>query len=43
MKQKRHTLDQIIGKLRRADVLLGKDVKVPETCVNQHRLQNWLS
>ena len=32
MKQKRHTVDQIIGKLRRADVLLGKDVKVPEIC-----------
>ena len=32
MKQKRHTVDQIIGKLRRADILLGKDVKVPEIC-----------
>ena len=29
---KRHTVDQIIVKLRRADVLLGKDVKVPEIC-----------
>jgi transposase-like protein len=25
-------LDQIIAKLRRADVLLGKDTKVPEIC-----------
>ena len=31
MSQKRHTVDQIITKLRRADVLLGK-VKVPEVC-----------
>ena len=32
MKQNRHTVDQIIGKLRRADVLLGKQVRVPEIC-----------
>ena len=32
MKQKRHTVDQIIEKLRRADVLLGKGSKVPEVC-----------
>ena len=32
MSQKRHTVDQIIAKLRRADVLLGKDTKVPEIC-----------
>ena len=32
MKQNRHTVDQIIAKLRRADVLLGKDTKVPEIC-----------
>ena len=32
MKQKRHTVDQIIAKLRRADVLLGKGSKVPEVC-----------
>jgi|TARA_B100000446_G_C10431005_1_gene298209 transposase-like protein len=25
-------VDQIIAKLRRADVLLGKDTKVPEIC-----------
>ncbi|MEO2019304.1 MAG: hypothetical protein ABGZ53_33640 [Fuerstiella sp.] len=30
MKQKRHTVDQMIAKLRRADVLLGKGTKVPE-------------
>ena len=32
MSQKRHSADQIIVKLRRADVLLGKDTKVPEIC-----------
>ena len=32
MKQKRHTVDQIIAKLRRADVLLGKGSKAPEVC-----------
>ncbi len=32
MKQKRHTVDQIIPMLRRADVLLGKGTKVPEIC-----------
>jgi putative transposase len=32
MKQKRHSVDQIIAKLRRADVELGKGQKVPEVC-----------
>jgi putative transposase len=32
MKQKRHTTDQIIEKLRRADVELGKNQKVPDVC-----------
>ncbi len=32
MSQKRHTVDQIIAKLRRADVFLGKGTKVPEVC-----------
>ena len=32
MSQKRYSVDQIIAKLRRADVLLGKDTKVPEIC-----------
>ena len=32
MSQKRHSVDQIIAKLRRADVLLGQDTKVPEIC-----------
>ena len=32
MKQKRPTVDQIIHKLRRADVALGKGQKVPEVC-----------
>ena len=32
MSQKRHAVDQIIAKLRRADVLLGKGMKVPEVC-----------
>ena len=37
MSQKRHSVDQIIAKLRRADVLLGQDTKVPEIC---KQLQN---
>ena len=32
MKQKRHTVDQVISKLRQADVQLGKGKKVPEVC-----------
>mgnify|MGYP001815569151 CR=1 FL=1 len=32
MKQKRHRVDQIIPKLRQADVELGKGKKVPEIC-----------
>jgi len=32
MKQNRHTVDQIIASLRRADVELGKGKKVPEIC-----------
>ena len=32
MPQKRHTLDQIVAKLRKADVELGKGKKVPEIC-----------
>ena len=32
MKKNRHTVDQIIVKLRRADVELGKGRKVPEIC-----------
>ena len=32
MEQKRHSADQIIAKLRRADVLLGRGIKVPEVC-----------
>ena len=32
MKQKRHTTNQIIAKLRQADVELGKGKKVPEVC-----------
>ncbi len=32
MKQNRHTVDQVIMKLRRADVELGKNKKVPEIC-----------
>jgi len=32
MSQKRHNVDQIISKLRRADVELGKGTKVPEVC-----------
>ena len=32
MKQNRHTVDQIIAKLRRADIELGKGKKGPEVC-----------
>ena len=32
MALKRHRVDQIISKLRRADVELGKGKKVPEVC-----------
>ena len=32
MKQNRHTTEQIIEKLRQADVALGKGQKVPEVC-----------
>ena len=32
MKKNRHTTDQIIEKLRRADVALGKGEKVPDVC-----------
>ena len=32
MSPKRHSVDQIISKLRRADVELGKGKKVPEVC-----------
>ena len=32
MPQKRHTADQIVAKLRKADVELGKGKKVPEVC-----------
>ena len=32
MPQKRHTVDQFVAKLRKADVELGKGKKVPEVC-----------
>ena len=32
MPQKRHTLDQVVAKLRKADIELGKGKKVPATC-----------
>ncbi len=32
MKSNRHTVEQIIAKLRRADVEIGKGKKVPEIC-----------
>ena len=32
MPQKRHTVDQIIAKLRRADVELGNGKTVPDAC-----------
>lgn len=30
--KKRHSPEQIVGKLRQADVALGKGLKVPEVC-----------
>ena len=45
MKQKRHTTDQIIAKLRQADVELGRGKKVPEVCrileVNVQTYYRW--
>ena len=45
MKQKRHGIDQIIPKLRRADVELGKGKKVPEVCklleITQQTYYRW--
>ncbi len=32
MSQKRHSVDQVIAKLRKADVELGKGKRVPEVC-----------
>ena len=32
MPQKRHTVDQVVAKLRKADVELGKGKKVPKIC-----------
>ena len=32
MPQRRHTVDQIVAKLRKADVELGKGKKVTEIC-----------
>ena len=32
MTQKRHTVDSVVAKLRKADVELGKGKKVPEIC-----------
>ncbi len=45
MPQKRHTVDQIVSKLRKADVELGKGKKVPEVCklleVNEQTYDRW--
>ena len=45
MKQNRHTVDQIIAKLRRADIELGKGKKVPEVCrlleISEHTYYRW--
>jgi len=30
--KKRHSAEQIVGKLRQADVALGKGLRVPEVC-----------
>ena len=45
MKQKRHTTDQIIAKLRQSDQELGKGKKVPEVCkileINPQTYYRW--
>jgi len=45
MKQNRHTVDQIIAKLRRADVELGKGKKIPEVSrlleISEHTYYRW--
>jgi putative transposase len=45
MKQKRHTVEQIIAKLRRADIELGKGQQVPEVCkvigITQQTYYRW--
>ena len=45
MSQKRHSVDQIISKLRRADVEFGKGKKVPEVCkllgITQQTYYRW--
>jgi len=45
MKKTRHTTDQIIEKLRQADVALGKGQKVPEVCrrlgISQQTYYRW--
>ena len=32
MAQKRHSVDQLVAKLRKAEIELGKGKKVPEAC-----------
>ena len=45
MPQKRHTVDQIVAKLRKADVELSKDKKMPEVCklleITQQTYYQW--
>ncbi len=45
MSQKRHRVDQIVAKLRRADVELGKGKKVPDVCkslgITQQTYYRW--
>jgi putative transposase len=45
MKKSRHTTEQIIEKLRQADVALGKGQKVPEVCksleITQQTYYRW--
>ena len=37
MAKKRHTAEQIISKLREAEVLLAKGTKIPQVCRQSHR------
>ena len=43
MPQKRHTVDQIVSKLRKADVELGKGKKVSEVCKVLETTDNQIS
>ena len=43
--KKRHSAEQIVSKLRQADVALGKGLRVPEVCkelgISEHTYYRW--